>query len=485
MTTKTLENLVNYAISVRNTQWYREFKNIYDNNHYCVSSKYLKTIPETYLQRLKDSTPSYYDGKKYYICDRDELAILRHQTLKIHNDCIVCGASTKNALFCSSSCRAKHKSGQLSFLYKMVHEPRVNKKLRTWAKGLTHDKTYKEFCRLYDTDVQGAKNFILNTHIAQGLMRHTLSPYMIPTDINSWYLGDLVALRHPYRNNVCKVCGKPTGFNRKEVNFNLTCSKKCAWEISQDDRKKTNLAKYGFEYSMQNEEVKNKVTETTILNFGVKRPAQNKAIKERIKRTRQLRSNNGEYDQTRQMVTQQINREKRVLLNTGKRYDYKDARGKTHSGLQGYEPIALQFLDTYKNIKHIESKISKVTEKGIKYYDRASKKRRTYFPDFKVTGKNKTYLVEVKSLGTLDLDLITNICKFRQATKYCNERGWDYLVLIHKYDTDLEPIRIINPMKLKDLCVSGIKIAQRCKPGMRYGRVSYTYERNAIIRTGK
>lgn len=120
-----------------------------------------------------------------------------------------------------------------------------------------------------------------------------------------------------------------------------------------------------------------------------------------------------------------------------------------------WERILLNWLDLSQSVIAFSSE-----EVIIPYYDESSQKYRRYFMDFKAVfrlkdGSTKTCLIEVKpyaqtkpprntknqrvlmeSLSTYQ----TNMCKWQAAKKYCEERGWHFMI-VTEYELGLKTRR--------------------------------------------
>ena len=85
----------------------------------------------------------------------------------------------------------------------------------------------------------------------------------------------------------CDICKlekkiKYKAYTNSLKTYNIyACSTKC----SQIKNKMTNLEKYGYECSLQNPEVKNKIKKTNLEKYGVENVFQNEEIKDKIKKT--------------------------------------------------------------------------------------------------------------------------------------------------------------------------------------------------------
>ena len=107
----------------------------------------------------------------------------------------------------------------------------------------------------------------------------------------------------------------------------------------------------------------------------------------------------------------------------------------------------MQYLDGNSGVIKWSSE-----ETIVPYYDHTRKRWRRYFPDFIVTTKNKTFMVEVKPhsqcsppTGTMHKDgrknrrlikeqltYATNLAKWEAAKEYCADRKWDFIIITEK-----------------------------------------------------
>jgi hypothetical protein len=143
----------------------------------------------------------------------------------------------------------------------------------------------------------------------------------------------------------------------------------------------SNLEKYGVEYVLQVQTIRDKGMETSLTRYGVKYPLQN------IEIFKKSQNNSVSYT------------------------DYTLPSGKTVK-LQGYEKYAMDIL--LKQYKEDEIKSDRQDMPEI-WYEHSSKKKR-YFTDFYIPKDN--LIIEVKSIYTYQKDLIKNICKALFTRKF-------------------------------------------------------------------
>ena len=85
---------------------------------------------------------------------------------------------------------------------------------------------------------------------------------------------------------ICPVCGKGilkfNGSPKRGI-FNSGCCIKCSMKIRQDNLRKSNLEKYGVEYTLQIKEIRDKIKETNIQKYGGATCLYSKDVQEKIK----------------------------------------------------------------------------------------------------------------------------------------------------------------------------------------------------------
>ena len=87
-------------------------------------------------------------------------------------------------------------------------------------------------------------------------------------------------------NPICKNCGKELKFKNKiSIGYGIYCSNKCTSQATRLIVKQTNLEKFGVEYPLQNEEIKNKIKENNLKKYGVTSTLSDNNVQEKIKQT--------------------------------------------------------------------------------------------------------------------------------------------------------------------------------------------------------
>ena len=91
------------------------------------------------------------------------------------------------------------------------------------------------------------------------------------------------SLEYIERKPLCPICNKNyIAFRfQQERPYGYTCSIKCGFEYSNENRKKTNIEKYGADNPFANKEVINKIKNTWLEKYGVDNPGKSKEIKEK------------------------------------------------------------------------------------------------------------------------------------------------------------------------------------------------------------
>ena len=114
-----------------------------------------------------------------------------------------------------------------------------------------------------------------------------------------------------------------------------------------------------------------------------------------------------------------------------------------------WEMKFMHYCDLREDIQSWQSE-----EKAVWYYDPVTKKKRRYFPDFIVNYKRKdgimvTEMVEIKphkqvvgppknpkrrtkAWVNAVHTYITNQAKWESATRYCEDRGWNFRIVTEK-----------------------------------------------------
>lgn len=83
----------------------------------------------------------------------------------------------------------------------------------------------------------------------------------------------------------CKVCGKPIEFASDSSFIPYACSKECRKVLRAESSRSTMLEKYGVEYAMQSDELKEKLAKSNIEKYGVACVLSLDDVKDKVKTT--------------------------------------------------------------------------------------------------------------------------------------------------------------------------------------------------------
>lgn len=198
--------------------------------------------------------------------------------------------------------------------------------------------------------------------------------------------------------------------------------------------KKTNIERYGAEYPTQNKEVQARTVETNLKKYGFARVFQSPAVMKRARRTMRER-----YGVNYSLQNTEIRvRQQKALFNLK---SFIDAMGKVHNTLQGYEPQVFDWL-TGVGVEKIVS--SRTSMPNIKYG-----RGRRYVPDARFIRKDKKYLLEVKSVYTLEKHSEQNNAKFKAAKDWCKIHDYTFVVAISNGRFGNKPELVFNPTALR------------------------------------
>lgn len=140
---------------------------------------------------------------------------------------------------------------------------------------------------------------------------------------------------------------------------------------------------------------------TCLEKFGVKFPAQNKEVLEKMKQTTQKLYNREYYTQTDEFKNkirefwENLTEEELVSIVKSRKHKYKAPNGKTYDSSWEYK-FELYLVEHKINYEYQ----STTTFKWIDY----NGKERTYIPDFKLITENNEELVEIKGDYFFDKD---------------------------------------------------------------------------------
>jgi hypothetical protein len=195
-------------------------------------------------------------------------------------------------------------------------------------------------------------------------------------------------------NKKCGFIDKPhMNYNQQENSLTKTNVEK--------SKKKKSLEKYGVEFILQSDEVREKIKQTNLEKYGVEHHLQNPEIYSKTKKT-----NLSKYGLEFPVM--------RVSSYTHKEYKWKTGE---ISMVQGHEPIVLSELEEKGYTEH--EVLTSVKDVPEIWYEVEGKKKR-YFPDIYIPSEN--LIIEVKSQYILNKELEINLLKF-QAVK---DAGYEF-----------------------------------------------------------
>lgn len=197
-------------------------------------------------------------------------------------------------------------------------------------------------------------------------------------------------------------------------------------EIYKIKCKETCLQKYGVEYILKSKEFREKVKQTFIKKYGVDNPNKTKEIRDKIKKTNLERYGVENPSQNKEI-------QEKTQKNAKKYKEYTMPSGKIRK-VQGYEPLALDYLIKYYDENDIKSDRKDVPR--IPYI--VEEKKHYYFPDIYIPSENK--IIEVKSTWTYKCKL-DNIPHKEKATK---DAGYNYEIWVYNKKGEKIPIEDIK-----------------------------------------
>lgn len=345
--------------------------------------------------------------------------------------------------------------------------------------------TIEQFCKYLDANYSYHKQTIklIQSELPKlGCFEELLKQEFTENDI-IFAIRRRIKLEHHY----CPVCGREIHvykFNR----YPNTCSVRCGNLNSLELRKKNLLKKYGVEYPLQAQQVKDKykktmekryggytfqseellkkVTKTNLERYGVEVSGSNKELHKKnvetclkkygVTHTSKLKENRAKAHTTRQLHKKEnpnyLKEIKQKTENTClKKYGVKnvaqcrDIRIKSQSK---YLYNGINFDSSWELAYYIwltDNKISFVYQPNILFEYTYKKKTHSYHPDFEVNGK----LVEIKGNQYFNADKTKMICPYDHTldglfnAKYkcmlknniqiiCTEEIQQYLVYINE-----------------------------------------------------
>ena len=246
-----------------------------------------------------------------------------------------------------------------------------------------------------------------------------------------------------YCSNSCQLKNfwdniTPNQLELRRIKLKETCISKYGVENytqTQEYLKKCQISclkKYGHTHHLKTENSKNNLKKNLIEKYGVDNVSkldsikEKKLIKSKSKTTLEKYEIREKYRKTCiekygvEHLSQDSDFLEKVLTKSFSYKSYRLPSGKIIS-LQGYEPIAMDYLLTNYNEEDIFTKNRDIENLvGKLFYKREDGIRSRYFPDIFI--KSENLIIEVKSNFTYNLSLSTNLLK----RNICLENGLNF-----------------------------------------------------------
>jgi hypothetical protein len=208
--------------------------------------------------------------------------------------------------------------------------------------------------------------------------------------------------------------------------------------------KKTLLSKYGYEYTMQIQSMKDKSVATTMQKWGVRYPFQVQSVKDKAMKTNMSRYG-VPYPMQNPLVAH------KSVISCMKLKTYTLPSGKIIK-VQGYEPLALDYLIPIYGEDNIAVSLCDDVP-TIPYLCPIDNIWRQYYPDIYIPSEN--LIIEVKSAYTFDTYFERNIAKFKATI----DAEYRMKIMIMKksgeIDRTIESVEDFQPKN--ELTVEGIQ----------------------------
>jgi hypothetical protein len=248
----------------------------------------------------------------------------------------------------------------------------------------------------------------------------------------------------------CKNCGK--------VTFKLFCCHYCACEYNNSHRseemkkkilektKQTNLEKYGVEFSVQSENVKNKAKQTNLEKYGFKYTFQSEVVKDKIKETnlKKYGVENVSHSKEIREKTKQTN-----LKKYGFKYGFQNEAVKDKIKETNLEKYGVENVN-YRNFKNLENFNEEYIRKNFikdglflrkefsEYFNCSYANTSKYKRTFKIKEPSKVEIINFQGISKSEKELVDFIKKTHTVIE--NDRN------------------ILNPLEL-DIVIPQIKLA--------------------------
>ena len=125
----------------------------------------------------------------------------------------------------------------------------------------------------------------------------------------------------------CPICGKSLKFKSYTKGYQDYCSRACrfseeAWKKSEEKQKKTNLERYGVEYTSQAVVKKEKTIQTNLKRYGVTNPNKIKETRDKIKKTVQEKYGTDVYWKSEDFYKKsKITKQKEIIKKWKEKYN--------------------------------------------------------------------------------------------------------------------------------------------------------------------
>jgi hypothetical protein len=145
--------------------------------------------------------------------------------------------------------------------------------------------------------------------------------------------------RNTIINGLCIKCNENFKKSFRALVKNNGYCNICCINNGKIKQKETNLEKYGTEYPLQNEDIKNKIKQTNIEKYGFENPFQNKEVKDKIIETNIKKYGVKSAIQNKEIMKkiQNTNMEKYGCINVAQNENVKNKMKKTNMEKYGVE----------------------------------------------------------------------------------------------------------------------------------------------------
>lgn len=443
----SIEGLRKFAHANANETWYLQFRKFYRKHGLAHAWRFFKGHP--IIAQMQDIS-GYYQGKSGPCLTRPECWILMNY--KVHNLCTHCGEGRTKVLsdasgyaaFCSIKCSS-------------AAEATIAKRAETSLKK-------------YGVSNPGQAEVIKNKRIETFRDRFGCDNPFQNEKVKSKIKKTLtkrLGVSNPSKSSEVKAKKRET-FRKNYGHDHWTQNKEVYEEsglkfnkISIAKGRVTYLDKTGYANPAQNPEVQAKMKATCYEKYGVTNPSKSPLVQARIVEAFMKKYGVANAFQSeevkakiRKTCRERYGVEHPTLLRGAFGQALKpvvDKQGVLH-WVQGYEDLVVTGLSRLEKTKKIVTSRSKIPT--IRYIKDVGTEHR-YHPDILVETSKGISIIEVKSIYTLLAEWRMNIKKFRAAKEFCEERGFNFYVVV-KYRGRFVFVR--EPRFKKDFTDAGVKL---------------------------